>query len=176
MISQKLERGPDDISGQQGSRQLLLRHSVLTLAIFVPLLCSFLIGAEWYPVSHYRMFYGASALTKGKGFNYFIFRGETASGETVDIAPITLMNGMDDRIWTMVNAVVANESFQLRSPHPLNEKLIMAVGGVDRLPRAALLPDLLRIWGNRYHAKLAGDSPHRLVRVRMDEYQWPERE
>jgi hypothetical protein len=167
---------PDGVSGQQRSRQLLLRHSLLTLAVFIPLLGAFVAGEESYPVSYYSMFHGASALGKGNGFQYFVFRGETASGEIVEIAPITLMNGMDDRIWTMVRAVVANESLELHSAHPANTRLTSEAGGIHKLPRGALLPDLLRVWGDRYNARLAVNSPDRLIRAQMDEYKWPERE
>jgi len=149
---------------------------VIGPSVFFKLLYAFVTNTEWYPVSHYKMFHGASALNKSRGFHYFVFRGETAAGDVVDIAPITIINGMEDRIWTMVNDVVANESLQLRSPHPSNERLIATVGNVNNVPRAALLPDLLHAWGNRYNAKFSHDSPRRLVTVRLDEYRWPERE
>lgn len=164
---------PESLDDPQISRRILLRNTLLTLGIFIPLLGAFLTGIEWYPISNYKMFYGASALQKGDGLNYFIFRGETAAGNTIDIAPIKIMNGLDDRIWTMVNSVIANESFELKWPHPANEKLLATS---NTLSRGVLLPDLLRTWGNRYNAKLRYDSPHRLVRVRLDKYRWSHKE
>jgi len=166
----------DSLSEPQLRRRLLLRHSILTIAIFVPLVGAFATSTEWYPVPHYKMFYGASGLNTGHEYNYFVFRGETAAGETVDIPPITIMNGLEDRTALMVQATITNESLQLRWPHPENARLIAAAGSVDNLPPAALLPDLLRTWGHRYNARLAGDSPNRLVRVRLDEYKWPKKE
>lgn len=165
----------DSLGYEQTSRRVLLRHTLLTLGIFLPLLVAFLTGKEWYPVPHYKMFYGASALNNTGGYNYFVFRGETAAGDVVDIAPIKIMNGLDDRIWTMVNSVVTNESLQSRWPHPSNERLL-TTGNSDTLPRAVLLPDLLRAWGKRYNANLSHNSPSRLVRVRLDKYRWPQRE
>lgn len=166
----------DSLVDSQTSRRVLLRYTLLTLGIFIPLLGAFLTGIEWYPISHYNMFYGASALNKTEGLNYFVFRGETAAGDSLDIAPIKIMNGLDDRIWTMVNSVVANESLQLRWPHPANERFLATVENRDNLPRGVLLPELLRAWGNRYNAKLPNDSPHRLVRVRLDKYRWSQKE
>jgi hypothetical protein len=167
---------PESLDDPQTSRRILLRNTLLTLGIFIPLLGAFLTGTEWYPISHYKMFYGASALQRGDGINYFILRGETAAGNSVDIAPIKIMNALDDRIWTMVNSVIANESFELRWPHPANERLLATTGNSDTLSRGVLLPDLLRTWGNRYNAKLPHDSPQRLVRVRLDKYRWSHKE
>jgi hypothetical protein len=160
----------------QQSRRLLLRHTALTLAIFGPLLLSFIKGTEFYPLVVYRMFYGASRLGVGTGYEYYIFRGETISGEVIDIPPVTIVNALDDKIWSIVSSVVNNDSFRLRSPHPDNTRLIARVGGVDQLPGATRLPDLLRAWGNRYNAILPEGSPHHLRRVRLDAYEWPEKE
>ena len=177
MIENDFETVEDDsLADPQTTRRTLLRNTILTLALFIPLLGAFLSGEEWYPISHYKMFYGASTLNNTDVFNYFIFRGETAAGNTIDIAPIKIMNGLDDRIWTMVNSVVANESLQLRWPYPANERLLATMGNRDTLPPGVLLPDLLRTWGNRYNARLAYDSPNRLIRVRMDEYRWSHKE
>ncbi len=48
-----------------------------------------------------------------RGHTYFVLRGETISGETVDIQAIDLTNALYSRNWTMVNATVMNGSFQL---------------------------------------------------------------
>jgi len=146
------------------------------VAIFVPLVWAFITQTIWYPVHYYRMFYGTSALGKGHERVYYIFRGETASGEIIDIPPVTIFNALDGMVTYVVQAAVDNESLQLRFAHPNNVKLIQSAGSIENVPRAALLPDLLRVFGERYNAKLSGDSPRRLVRVRLDAYRWPEQE
>ncbi len=175
-MTQTIETPNGEADCRQESRRLRLRYLVLTLAIFGPLMWAFFNQAYWYPVHSFQMFYGASALGRGEGRVYYIFRGETASGASIDIPPITTMNALDDRIWTMVDAVVANDSLQLRSPHPENVRLIQSAGGIQNGPRAARLSNVLRVFGERYNASLSRDSPRRLVRVRLDAYRWPEQE
>lgn len=175
-MTQTTEKPNWEVDDHQRLRRLRLRYVILTLAVFLPLIWASFTHNYWYPVHSFRMFYGASALGRGDGRVYYVFRGETSSGESVDIPPITIINALDDRIWTMVDAVVANESFQLRSPHPENVRLIQSVGGIENVPRAALLPNVLRVFGERYNASLSGNSPQRLVRVRLDAYQWREKE
>lgn len=161
---------------RQTSRRLLLRHVVLTVAIFLPLVWAFITRTFWYPVHYYTMFYGASTLRNENGHVYYIFKGETASGDTIDIPPVKIFNALDGMIVYVVNAAVNNESFQLRYAHPNNIKLIQSAGSVESVPRAALLPNVLRIFGERYNARISGDSPQRLVRVRLEAYRWPEKE
>jgi hypothetical protein len=84
------------------------------------------------------------------------------------------MNGLDDKVWSMVDAVVTNDSLQIRSPHPHNASLAASAGGVEKIPRAYFLPDLMRVLGQRYNAHLPANSPARLVRVRLDAFRWPE--
>src|SRR5687768_17878637 len=47
-----------------------------------------------------------------RGRSYCILRGETVSGETVEVYAIELTNGLYSRTWTMVNATIANQSFR----------------------------------------------------------------
>lgn len=158
------------------SRRLIVRYVVLTIAVFLPLMWAFITGNRWYPVHSFQMFYGASALGRGDGRIYYVFRGETAAGEIIDIPPITILNALDDRIWSMVDAVVANESLQVRSPHPENVRVIQSAGGIENVPRAAHLSNVLRTIGERYNAGLSKDSARHLVNVRLDAYRWAEQE
>jgi hypothetical protein len=107
-----------------------------------------------------------------RGRTYFILRGETLSGDVIDLSSIRLTNAMSGRTWTMVNAAVDNQSFKLAKLEPQNEALLQSVGGLPNLPMAARLPDLLQAWGTLYNDRLAADAPTRLRAVRLDMYRW----
>ena len=175
-MTQVTENTNGAVDDRRKSRRLILRHVVLTVAIFVPLGWAFITQTFWYPIHYYRMFYGTSALGKGNERVYYIFRGETASGEIIDIPPVTIFNALDAMVTYVVQASIDNESLHIRSAHPDNIKLIQSAGSIENVPRAVLLPDVLRVFGERYNAKLSGDSPQRLIRVRLDAYRWPEEE
>ena len=104
--------------------------------------------------------------------SYCLLRGETISGETIDIRPIELTNAMYGRTWSMVNATVFNQSFKLTSIHPDNELLLNQSGGLANIQAGARLPDLLTAWGNIYNNQQPVDSPHRLKAIRIDMYRW----
>lgn len=107
-----------------------------------------------------------------RGRSYCILRGETVSGETIEIRPIKLTNALYSRTWTMVNATIGNQSFKLASIHPDNEELVRRFGGVDNLPPGLRLPDLLQAWGNLYNDQFTSSSPQRLKAIRLDMYRW----
>lgn len=107
-----------------------------------------------------------------RGRSYCMLRGETVSGETIDIQPIKLTNALYSRTWTMVNATIDNQSFKLKSIHPDNEEMLRHFGGVDNLPPGARLPDLLKAWGELYNKQQPPSSPHRLKAIRLDMYRW----
>lgn len=107
-----------------------------------------------------------------RGRSYFILRGETVSGETIEIRPIKLMNALYSRTWTMVSATIANQSFKLDSIHPENEALLRRHGGVENLPAGVRVPELLQTWGNLYNEQLPASSPQRLKAIRLDMYRW----
>lgn len=107
-----------------------------------------------------------------RGRTYCILRGETVSGETVEVRPINLTNALYSRTWTMVNATIDNQSFKLKSIHPLNEELMRRAGGLEKLPPGALLPDLLQTWGELYNNNFPASSPQRLKAIRLDMYRW----
>ena len=107
-----------------------------------------------------------------RGRSYCILRGETVSGETIDIRPIRLTNALYSRTWTMVNATIDNQSFKLKSIHPDNEELVRRYGGVENLPPGVRLPDLLQAWGDLYNKQQPASSPQRLKAIRLDMYRW----
>lgn len=104
--------------------------------------------------------------------SYCLLRGETVSGETIDIRPIELTNAMYGRNWSMVNATVFNQSFKLTSIHPDNALVLNQYGGIANLPDGARLPELLTAWGNIYNNQQPVDSPRRLKAIRIDMYRW----
>ena len=151
-------------------RRLFAKYVVLTAAIFLPLIWAFLSVRNLYPITAWNVMMAGGDLERGR--SYCILRGETVSGQTIDIPAIELTNALYSRTWTMVNATIANQSFRLPSIHPANEALIRDAGGVDNLPAGARLPDLLDAWGRLYNERLPATSPHRLKAIRLDMYRW----
>jgi hypothetical protein len=153
-----------------GEPRLVIKYTVLTLAIFLPLLWAFLSIRNLYPIAAWNVMMAGGDLERGR--SYCILRGETISGETIDVPAIGLTNALYSRNWTMVNATIANQSFKLVSVHPENEDLLRSFGGIDKLPPGARIPDLLKAWGDLYNKKLPGSSPQRLKAIRLDMYRW----
>jgi hypothetical protein len=94
----------------------LVKYIVLTAAIFLPLVCAFLFVRNVYPFTAWNVMMAGGDLERGAQLLHL--RGETISGETVDIRPIELTNALYSRTWTMVNATIDNQSFKLNSIHP----------------------------------------------------------
>lgn len=155
---------------EPGERRLIVKYAVLTLAIFLPLIWAFLFVRNLYPVAAWNVMMAGGDLDRGR--SYCMLRGETVSGETIDIPAINLTNALYSRTWTMVNATIDNQSFKLTSIHPQNEELIRQFGGVEKLPPGARLPDLLQAWGELYNKQLPTTSPQRLKAIRLDMYRW----
>jgi hypothetical protein len=151
-------------------RRTLVRYATLTAALVVPLLLAFASIRNVYPFAASTMMMGLRETQSGR--DYYVLRGETASGETIDLPPVKLTNALTGRSWSLVSAAVENKSFNIRSPHPENIRLAAAYGGIDKLPRAARLEDLLRAWGGIYNSRLPGSSNQRLKSVRLDAYRW----
>ena len=106
-----------------------------------------------------------------RGRNFCILRGETVSGETIEIAPIELTNALYSRTWTMVNATIDNQAFKLNSIHPQNQELLNRLG-LENLPSGTRIPDLLQVWGQLYNQQQPESSPKRLKAIRLDLYRW----
>lgn len=151
-------------------RRALVRYAALTVALFVPLVLAFFSLRNVYPFAASTMMLGGGDLQSGR--DYFKLRGETVSGETIDLPPIELTNALTGRNWSLASVAVENKSFNIRSPHPDNIRVISEYGGMDKLPRAARLADLLRAWGAIYNSRLPASSNQRLKAVRLDAYRW----
>lgn len=150
--------------------RLHLKYAVLTVAIFLPLIWAFVEIRNLYPVTAWNVMMASGTLERGR--SYWILRGETVSGETIDVRPMSLTNALYARTWTMVNATVDNQSFKLPNPYPANAELIRQAGGIEHLPPGARVPDLLRTWGDLYNERLPASSPQRLKAIRLDMYRW----
>ena len=150
--------------------RLHLKYAILTFAIFAPLLWGFIYIRNVYPVSAWSVMVAGGLIDRGR--SYWVLRGETVAGETVDVRPINLTNAMYSRTWTMVNATVDNQSFKLPNLHPANAELLRQAGGLQNLPPGARLPELLRAWGELYNERLPASSPQRLKAIRLDMYRW----
>ena len=152
-------------------RRWLARYVVLTLALFVPLLWAFVSIRNLYPIAASTMMMaGGSELQRGGV--YYVLRGETISGRTIDLPAIELTGALSGRIWGLVAATAGNKSFTIASPHPSNAALVAASGGIENVPRAARMPDLLRAWGTVYNSRLPQSSSLRLKALRLDAYNW----
>jgi hypothetical protein len=147
-----------------------LRYTLLTAAIYLPLIWAFVSIKNVYPVSAWTVMMAGGNLQRSH--NYFMLRGETVSGDVVDIPAIDLTDALSGRNWGLVGATVANAPFQLRSPHPANSALVAATGDVAKLEQGTRLPELLRAWGAIYNSRWPASSPRRLKAIRLDAYQW----
>src|SRR5690349_930960 len=114
---------------------LKIKYILLTVAIFLPLLWAFVYVRNVYPVATWNVMMAPGLLERGR--SYWILRGETVSGETIDIPPISLTNAMYSRTWTMVNATVANQSCRIAKLHPANSMEVRELGGIENLPPGA---------------------------------------
>jgi hypothetical protein len=151
-------------------RRVLLRYCMLTIAILLPLVLAFASTRNLYPFAASTMMLGIG--DKQSARDYYVLRGETVNGETIDLPPIQLTNALTGRSWSLVSAAVENKSFNIRWPHPANTRLVAAFGGADKLPRAARLEDLLRAWGAIYNSRLPASSNQRLRSLRVDNFRW----
>jgi hypothetical protein len=149
---------------------LIIKYALLTAAIFLPLLWSFVKVRNLYPIAAWNVMMAGGDLERGR--SYCILRGETVSGETIEVRPIELTNALFSRTWTMVNATIGNQSFKLASVHPANAEMIRNAGSVENLPPGARIPDLLETWGHLYNDRLPANSPQRLKAIQLDMYRW----
>lgn len=151
-------------------RPVLVKYAALTAVLFVPLLLAFISIRDLYPFSASTMMVGLRDTQSTR--DYYVLRGETVNGDTIDLPPIQLTNALTGRSWSLVSAAVENKSFNIRSPHPANLRLVAAYGGSDKLPRATRLEELLRAWGAIYNSRLPQSSSQRLRSVSLDAYRW----
>ena len=153
-----------------GERGAIVRYAALTALLFVPLFLTFIFIRDLYPFAASTMMVGLRDV--GQERRYYVLRGETVSGEIIDLRAIALTNALSGRNWSLVSAAVENKSFKIRNPHPANISLAAVHGGVDRLPRAVRLEELLRAWGGIYNSRLPTSSNQRLRSVKLDAFAW----
>jgi hypothetical protein len=169
-----LNRMTEDTRPQDGyderDQRALVRYVALSAALFVPLLLAFVAIRNLYPFAASTMMLGIRDTESAR--DYYVLRGETISGETIDLPAFQLTNALSGRNWSLVSTAVENKSFNIRSPHPANVRLAVAFGGADKLPGAARLEDLLRAWGAIYNSRLPTSSNQRLTSLRVDKYRW----
>ena len=158
------------LPGDADERRLRWRYLMLTVALGVPLVLTFAFARNLYPFAASTMMRTGGDLHVG--WTYYLVRGETLSGEIIDLPPVELTNALSNVAWALVPAVVENKSFTISSPHPANIALINEAGGAEKLPTARRVDDLLKAWGAVYNSRLPGGSPRRLRAVRLDEYHW----
>ena len=151
-------------------RRFRVRYTLLTIGLFLPLIWAFIRVRNVYPLTAWTVMMAGGDLQRGH--RYFLLRGETVSGEVVDIPAIKLADALSGRAWGLVISTVDNRAFQLESLHPANATLLATLGDIGRLPRAARLPELLRAWGKIYNSRLPTSSPQRLRAIRLDAYRW----
>ena len=147
-----------------------IKYSILTAALFLPLLWSFRYVRNLYPFTVWNVMMAGGDLSVGR--SYCVLRGETVSGETIEIRPIQLTNATAGRTWSMVKATIENQAFKLTSIHPENARLLDQVGGINGLQPGARIPELLSTWSELYNNKLDASSPRRLKAIRLDMYRW----
>jgi len=146
------------------------RYAILSFALFAPLLVSFLFIRNLYPFAASTMMMAAGDARSSQ--TYYVLRGETVSGSTVDLPPVELTNALSNVTWGLVSATVENKAFSIRTPHPANTALVNAFGGKENLPPGVRVPDLLRSWGEIYNSRLPASSSQRLRAVKIDAYRW----
>jgi hypothetical protein len=151
-------------------RRALMHYAALTIALFVPLFLAFASIRNLYPFAASTMMLGDGDRQSAR--DYYVLRGETVGGETIDLPPINLSNALTGRSWSLVSTAVENKSFKIRSPHPANISLAASYGGMDKLPKAVRLEELLRAWGAIYNSRLPESSNQKLRSVRLDAYRW----
>ena len=143
---------------QHLERYWVIKYSILTIALFLPLLWSFRYVRNLYPFTVWNVMMAGGDLASDR--SYCVLRGETISGETI-ASDRSLTNAMSQRNWSMVNATISNQSFKLCSIHPYNALLLKQVGGIEQLSPGARMPDLLAAWGKLYNDQQFISSPHR---------------
>jgi hypothetical protein len=149
---------------------LRTKYLILTLGFLLPLSWAFLKERNLYPIASWNVMTSGGQLEYGR--TYFVLRGETVSGEQIDIPAIELSGAMRSRIWGMVEAIADNQSLKIDNPHPQNLALLNQLRG-QAMPDGLLMNQLLKSWGATYNYRLPPSSPERLKAIRIDSYRWP---
>lgn len=147
------------------------RNALLTVVVAGPLLTAFIKITNYYPVPVWSLFSDRRDLSAGH--THYVLLGRTADGSWREVSPVRITGGLYGRHFMFASYTAANHSFGVDSPHPDNVRLAERAGGVNRLPRGARMPDLLRAWGTVYNRDLSATSPKRLTAIRIEMRRWP---
>jgi hypothetical protein len=159
----------------RGRKSVPFSYLVLTVCIFVPLVFAFVFQIQFYPIPVWTLFTEAVSLDEGR--HYYVLRGETEDGESIDIPAIDLTDALSGRNFMMLSYVLEKASFCCDSPHPHNIQFRASQMGSDgALHKGARIDDLLRSWGRIYNEKFPKSSHQRLTAIRLDGYRWPGKE
>ena len=150
-------------------RRLRTKYLVLTLALFLPLLWAFIRVRNLYPIASWNVMVRSSPVQEP--FSYYILRGETETGELIDLPSMSWSNPLRSRQWGLVVATARNDSLKLQSLHPKNAALLSQLGNAE-LPEGVLMKDLLRVWGQSYNSNHPPGSAGHLKAIRIDQYRW----
>lgn len=150
-------------------RRLRIKYLILTLALFLPLLWAFVRVRNLYPIASWNVMVRSDPVQAP--YTYYILRGETDAGETIDIQATGWSDALRSRRWGLVAATARNQSLGLQPPHPQNAALPLQLSA-DQLPPGVLMNDLLRVWGQTYNANHPSGTPSHLKVIRLDAYQW----
>lgn len=153
------------------TRRFRIKYTILTLAFFLPLIWSFARVRNVYPVASWNVMTRGGEF--GKDYTYFVLRGETVSGDLIDLPAVKLTDALRSRTWGLVAATANNDSLKLRSPHPKNVALLAADGNVENLPDGVLMKELLKSWGEIFNESHPPSSPDHLRALQIDCYRWP---
>jgi hypothetical protein len=157
-------------------RRWRIRYAVLTFALFAPLLVAFIFVRNLYPFAASTMMMRGVLGDAPGALPSYVLRGETSSGEIIDLAPVSPTSALSEVTWVLVRGTVDNKSFAMRTPHPANAALLESVGNDPfKLPRAARLNELLRSYGAIHNSRLPPSSPQRLRAVILSRYHWDAR-
>lgn len=150
-------------------RRLRTKYLILTLALFLPLLWAFVRVRNLYPIASWNVMVRSSPVQEP--FSYYILRGETDSGELVELPAAGWSNPLRSRLWGLFAATARNDSLRLPAPYPANAALLKKLGS-DQLPDGILMKELLRVWGQQYNSSHPPGSQGHLQAIQVDQYQW----
>jgi hypothetical protein len=99
---------------QHLERYWVIKYSILTIALFLPLLWSFRYVRNLYPFTVWNVMMAGGDLASDR--SYCVLRGETISGETIDIRATSLTNAMSNETgaWSTLPSLIKVSS-SLRS-------------------------------------------------------------
>ena len=89
-------------------RALIVKYEILT-GDLSSLIWAFLFVRNLYQIASWNVMMAGGDLKRGR--SYCILRGETDSGQTIEVRPIELTDGLYSRTWTMVGGFGESKSY-----------------------------------------------------------------